>query len=388
MAHRMTARQRLLTAIRHSEPDYVPVGPRVWAWVLEHYGSCSWLHVLRAAGEFDFDPLIYIENPYPNYISDLRASCEDLRQVQADMQVERFDTYTLVRRTIRTPVGTLSDALKYYKPNTGYGIDPNPHWSERLVKQPGDIAALAHLLPVPEPARYVDVRAIQDAIGEDALLHVYIHSPLDHQAGWAVELTDLMVDSIERPEFVRDLLALFQQHTLAHMRATLRAGIRAIFVPWYFASLSAGWSPAFYQRFILPLVKEQVALVHELGGLYHYYDDGKMMRILPQLAEAGVDLVSTLAPPPMGDVDLAEAKAEVGHRLCLNGNIDLLNVIKNGTPRLIRDKVRQAILDAAPGGGFILGSSDSIREAPLENVHAYFEAARRYGDYAHLGRAR
>jgi len=33
-----------------------------------------------------------------------------------------------------------------------------------------------------------------------------------------------------------------------------------------------------------------------------------------------------------------------------------------------------------PGGGFILGSSDSFREdTPEENVRAYFRAARRYG---------
>jgi uroporphyrinogen decarboxylase len=195
-----------------------------------------------------------------------------------------------------------------------------------------------------------------------------------------------MVYSIEQPDFVRDLLQLFQQHTLALMRCALEAGIEAIFVPWYFASLSAGWSPAFYHDFILPLVQEEVALVHGMGGLYHYYDDGRMSHILPWLADAGVDLVSTVAPPPMGDVDLARAKASVGDRLCLNGNIDLLHVIRNGTVALIQESVRQAILDAAPGGGFILGTSDSIRESPLANVRAYFEAARRYGNYAHLGR--
>jgi hypothetical protein len=34
-------------------------------------------------------------------------------------------------------------------------------------------------------------------------------------------------------------------------------------------------------------------------------------------------------------------------------------------------------------GGFILGTSDSIRDGtPLENVRAYFNAARRYGQVA------
>jgi hypothetical protein len=35
-----------------------------------------------------------------------------------------------------------------------------------------------------------------------------------------------------------------------------------------------------------------------------------------------------------------------------------------------------------PGGGFIIGSSDSFREGtPRENLDAYFAAVKRYGGY-------
>jgi len=82
----------------------------------------------------------------------------------------------------------------------------------------------------------------------------------------------------------------------------------------------------------------------------------------------------------MGDVDLEKVKNDIGDRVCLKGNIDLLNVIKRGTPELIREKVKEAIQIASPGGGFILSTSDSIREGtPLENVKTYFKAAREYG---------
>jgi hypothetical protein len=44
--------------------------------------------------------------------------------------------------------------------------------------------------------------------------------------------------------------------------------------------------------------------------------------------------------------------------------------------------VRETIEVAAPGGGFILGTSDSIREGtPTANICAYFETARTYGTY-------
>jgi uroporphyrinogen decarboxylase len=108
------------------------------------------------------------------------------------------------------------------------------------------------------------------------------------------------------------------------------------------------------------------------------------MRILPWLAEAGIDLLSSFPPPPMGDFDMLKAKVQFGHKICFNGNIDLINVIKNGTPETIQAAVRQIIHDGAPGGGFILGTSDSIRETELPNVRAFFEAARRYGDTSAL----
>jgi uroporphyrinogen decarboxylase len=137
----------------------------------------------------------------------------------------------------------------------------------------------------------------------------------------------------------------------------------------------------------VPFIREHAALVHEYEGIYHIYDDGKMMQTLGDYVDAGADVVETLTPPPVGDVDLAEAKRLYGDRTCLKGYTDLLYVIKMGTPETIEQAVREAIEIAAPGGGFILGSSDSIREGtPVENVKAYFRAAHKHGDYRHLGR--
>jgi len=382
---RMTCKERLLAAIRHEEPDLVPVSPRTWAWELEYYGSESWLYHLRAAREFDFDPLVTVSNPCTNYVESLRAGYDELHDIRVHLDIERAASCTRVSRTIETPAGRLSDRTLTPKPNTGYGASPNPHWEERLVKGPEDLPALAFLVAEPSPAQYLDVAALQDEVGERGLVQVYISSPIDHYAGWSMDLENLMVASLQQPEFLAALLRLFQDMILAQTRCALEAGVKVIFTPWYFASASVGWSPTFYQRFILPLVREQVMLVHSGGGLYHYYDDGKLMGILPWLAEAGVDLLSTLPPPPTGDTDLRLAKMLVGDRICLNGNIDVVNVIKAGTPDSVRATVRQAILDAAPGGGFILGTSDSIRDAPQENVVAYFQAARRYGNYRHLG---
>ena len=81
------------------------------------------------------------------------------------------------------------------------------------------------------------------------------------------------------------------------------------------------------------------------------------------------------------------AAFEEGHDLegmaqRLGWDDDLLYVITMGTPELGERTVREAIEVAAPGGGFILGTSDSIREGtPMANIRAYFEAAQTDGAY-------
>ena len=145
--------------------------------------------------------------------------------------------------------------------------------------------------------------------------------------------------------------------------------------------MSVGWSPQSFRELFLPLIKENVELVHSYDAYVNYYDDGKMDALLEDLAEVGIDVVETLSPEPLGDVDLASAKRRVGDRLCLKGHIDQINLICFGKAAQIREAVRKAIEVAAPGSGFILGTSDSIRpESPPENIKAYFDAAREFGN--------
>jgi uroporphyrinogen-III decarboxylase len=100
------------------------------------------------------------------------------------------------------------------------------------------------------------------------------------------------------------------------------------------------------------------------------------------IASTGIDVLETCTPPPVGDFDLAEAKRTIGDEVTLKGYVDLLYVLKHGTPDLVEETVREAMEIAKPGGGFIIGSSDSFREGtPAENLEAYWRACVEYGRY-------
>ena len=85
----------------------------------------------------------------------------------------------------------------------------------------------------------------------------------------------------------------------------------------------------------------------------------------------------------MGDFDLVRAKEVIGERTTIKGYVDLLYVVKHGTPELVEQTVRESMEIGKPGGGFIIGSSDSFREGtPRENIDAYFAACLEYGVYS------
>jgi len=377
----MTSRERIVAAYRHEPVDRVPLSPRVWAWLLSVEGADDVAAHLRLAKRYPMD-IQLSRNPFQHVTTLDRVVGPVAPGVRVDVKEWREARLTMVRRTFHTPAGTLSDVTGYppaHDPD--FGVQPNPVRVEFLVKTRDDLDALRCLMPPPRSvADFESCRRMEAEIGDRGLFLVEIPSPLSHRGGWACSMQDLMVWYHVDRRLFDDVFELFRGQMLEETRLTLDAGFRYIFANYYYESLSAGWSPAIWREVFQPTLRELCELVHGYGGMVNFYDDGKCAGILELVAEAGVDVLQTLTPPPVGDIDLAEAKRRIGRRVSLMGYVDLLYVIKLGTPELIDRAVREAIETAAPSGGFILGTSDSIREGtPEENIRAYFGAALKYG---------
>jgi len=99
------------------------------------------------------------------------------------------------------------------------------------------------------------------------------------------------------------------------------------------------------------------------------------------IVAAGPDGLNPIEP--VAGMTLARTKALVGDRVCLVGNIDCGELLSHGTTDQVEAAVRQAIADAAPGGGYMLTSSNSIHSSVRpENLIAMVQACHRYGVYA------
>jgi uroporphyrinogen decarboxylase len=97
---------------------------------------------------------------------------------------------------------------------------------------------------------------------------------------------------------------------------------------------------------------------------------------LELLEETGTDGIDTLDPPPLGDVDLGEAKRRVGGRLFLKGNVDPVGTVLLGTPAAVRRDAAGRIAVGGRGGGYVLSTACSVPPgAPPGNVSQLRAAA-------------
>jgi uroporphyrinogen decarboxylase len=135
-------------------------------------------------------------------------------------------------------------------------------------------------------------------------------------------------------------------------------------------------SPQVFREVFLPKMKV-VADAIKLPWAFH--SDGNLTIVMEDLLTLGMNCVNPFEPPCM---DLKVAKEKWGDRICLWGNIDLVNTLPYGTVEEVEAEVKQRIRDAGVGGGYICATANSITGfCKIENVFAMTNAVQKYGVY-------
>jgi uroporphyrinogen decarboxylase len=193
-------------------------------------------------------------------------------------------------------------------------------------------------------------------------------------------LEHLLVDYLENADLVHGITRVSTDFYKELFTEAIAAGADAILLGSDLAfNSNTLMSPAQFDEFIAPYLRELVDVVHEAGVKAIKHSDGNLWPILDRLIEIGFDGIHPIQPQCM---DLKKVKDHCGDKVCLLGNIDCIELLPSGTEEEVEEAVKHAIKVAAPGGSYILGSSNSIHPGcKPENYIAMVKATHKYGNY-------
>ena len=230
----------------------------------------------------------------------------------------------------------------------------------------------------PEDVYYKDVDLIEHCLPEGMKLIVNV-GPLFSGTWRCMGLENFAIACVERPEIVRAVV----EKTGGLLVTIVTNVVQRDYVGgiWlgddiaYTGGLMA--APHFLRTHIFPFYRDTGELCRRYGKLFLYHSDGVLADIFEDLIDCGIQAIHPNEPT---SVDVAELKRELGDRLAFLGGVDV-DVLTRGTPEQVAAAARRLIRDVAPGGGFALGSGNSVtRHMPLANYRAMLDAVQRYGD--------
>jgi len=176
------------------------------------------------------------------------------------------------------------------------------------------------------------------------------------------------------PAFVHRAMALFTEASLVGARA-----LEAVFGPPQLVILADDFpgliSRQHFETFVLPYYRQLFALFPDAVNLLHNdTDTGHLLDLLPA---SGVDLFH------FGyEVPVEEAKAHLGRRVALMGNLAPMDVLLRGTDEEVEQEAHRIIEAGKPGGGFVFSTGGEVNPGTdPARVRALLDYACRFGRY-------
>jgi uroporphyrinogen decarboxylase len=190
-----------------------------------------------------------------------------------------------------------------------------------------------------------------------------------------------LIDFIENPNIIRELVKISVEYNcqLAEYALSKGADIIASGDDYAFNS-GCFFSPQFFKEYIVEGLAKVIRTVHENGGYFIKHTDGNINRIFESILSTGIDAINPIEPK--AGMDLEFIKKKFGGNICIMGNVDCGNLLTFGTEAEVIQETKACIDIAAPGGGYILSSSNSIHSSVKpENFLAMIKTVEKYGYY-------
>ncbi len=180
--------------------------------------------------------------------------------------------------------------------------------------------------------------------------------------------------SVEEPGLIMTLLEIVAERVLIAVRRLLEGGARPIFIlggPEF--ATPPLFSPRTFDQYVVRFDRPLIDLIHSYGCKVIVHCHGRLDAVLERFVEMGADALHPLEAPPMGDVTPADAKRRVGSRLCIVGNLQIGDMMRE-PPQEIKRQVRR-LREQAPNGLIVTTSATPYEATMSPQLLANYEAA-------------
>lgn len=186
---------------------------------------------------------------------------------------------------------------------------------------------------------------------------------------------DMMTED-EKAEFLLDKVT---EQSLIRALAYAKAGVDVLFLGDDIGTQRAiMMSEVLYGTWLKPRLKRIIDEVKKVNPdiLIFYHSCGLIEPLIPQLIEAGIDVLNPIQCECM---DFEEIHKKYGSQVSFHGTIGTQTVMPHGTPEEVKQAVWKNLDIAGETGGLFAAPTHMVEpEVPLENILAYVEACRTY----------
>jgi uroporphyrinogen-III decarboxylase len=225
------------------------------------------------------------------------------------------------------------------------------------------------------------IKIVKQKIGNEFSVHSEIFSP------WSqfLELLNYeyaLMAIMDDPEKSKACLNRFTEGAIDLGKRQAEEGVDAVLISSAFAGgglISRGQ----YEEFVLPYEKKIVEEIQKEYDIPIYtHTCGNIGDRLDLMVETGTNGIDTLDPPPLGTVNLEDAKKQLSGKVFIKGNIDPVNTLLYSNESEIKKDVEWRINIGKAGGGFILSSACSIApHTPPKNIELLIKQVEKFGKY-------
>jgi uroporphyrinogen-III decarboxylase len=176
--------------------------------------------------------------------------------------------------------------------------------------------------------------------------------------GWIYGFEQMVFAALDQPTFLHEILRIIADWNQARMRVLLEMGIDLYIKRTWYETCNF-WSPKTFEKFIAPILKEDIDICHAAGVKFGCIATDKTMPLLKYYPQLGVDVLIGIDPHTY---DLQKTKEILKSKVCLWGGVNGHLTVEMGSEKQTRDETRNALEVLGADGGFILSPVDNVRD--------------------------